>query len=88
MPGVRCMQSGSSRQRSELMDSAQNTASGFQNLPEDEIERLVKGLDSLVEGDLAVPMLVACGERAVAPLRRFLLHGRPSVIFAGRQRAI
>lgn len=66
----------------------QNSASGFQNLADDEIGRLVKGLESLIEGDLAVPMLVACGERAVAPLRQLLLHGRPSTIFSGRQRAV
>ncbi len=61
---------------------------GFQNLPDREIERMVEGLDSLLEGDLGVATLVACGERAIPPLRHFLLHGRPSTVFAGRQRAV
>jgi hypothetical protein len=33
-------------------------------------------------------MLVACGERAIGPLRRFLLHGKPSGIFVPKQRAV
>jgi hypothetical protein len=32
-------------------------------------------------------MLVACGQSAIGPLRRFLLEGTPSSIFVPRQRA-
>jgi len=57
-------------------------------LPEAEIRRLVEGLNSLREGELAVYVLVACGERAIPPLREFLLHGRPSVVHEPRRRAV
>ena len=70
------------------MNSMQKIPSGFQDLPDREIERIVEGLDSLLEGDLGVAMLVACGERAIPPLRQFLLHGKPSTVFVGRQRAV
>ncbi len=66
----------------------QKISPGFQELPDREIERMVEGLDSLLEGDLGVATLVACGERAIPALRRFLLHGKPSTVFAGRQRAV
>jgi len=33
-------------------------------------------------------MLVACGERAIEPLRRFLMLGKPTGIFVPRQRAV
>jgi hypothetical protein len=60
----------------------------FCDLPDEEIEALVQSLNSLHEGELGVDMLVACGERAIGPLRRFLLHGKPSGIFLPRQRAV
>jgi hypothetical protein len=60
----------------------------FRDLPDEEIEALVQSLNSLHEGELGVDMLAACGERAIAPLRRFLLHGKPSGIFQPRQRAV
>ncbi len=40
-----------------------------------QIIRLVRTLDSLTEGNLAADSLVAYGERAIAPLETFLLHG-------------
>jgi hypothetical protein len=60
----------------------------FRDLPDEEIEALVESLNSLHEGELGVDMLVACGERAIEPLRRFLLHGKPSGIFMPKQRAV
>ncbi|HTT19682.1 MAG TPA: hypothetical protein VMG82_12075, partial [Candidatus Sulfotelmatobacter sp.] len=53
-----------------------------------EIDELVRSLNSLSEGELGISMLVACGERAVPALRSFLLYGRPSGIFTPRQRAV
>jgi len=64
------------------------TGQAFRDLPDEEIEALVQSLNSLHEGELGVDMLVACGERAIEPLRRFLLHGKPSGIFVPKQRAV
>jgi len=63
-------------------------ASEFRTLSEMEIERLIAGLDSISEGELGISLLVACGERAIPPLRRFLLSGPPRSVFVGRQRAV
>jgi hypothetical protein len=60
----------------------------FQDLPDHEVEALVESLNSLNEGELGVAMLVACGAKAVQPLRRFLLQGKPSGIVVPRQRAV
>jgi HEAT repeat protein len=60
----------------------------FRDFSEEEIEGLVESLNSLHEGELGIDMLVACGEKAVEPLRRFLFEGRPSGIFVPRQRAV
>jgi hypothetical protein len=60
----------------------------FQDLDEQEIRRLVDSLNSLQEGELGVSMLVACGERAIGPLRDYLLHGRPMGVSEPRQRAV
>lgn len=51
----------------------------------EEIESLVKGLESLQGGSLAAAALVGCGPRAICPLRSFLLLGRPRGIFQPRQ---
>jgi len=32
--------------------------------------------------------LISCGRRAIHPLREFLLHGKPSVVYQPRQRAV
>jgi hypothetical protein len=64
------------------------TGQAFCDLPREEIELLVQSLNSLHEGELGVDMLVACGERAIGPLRHFLLHGKPSGIFEPKQRAV
>lgn len=55
---------------------------------DEEIRSFVCNLESLSGGDLTVSLLVGCGERAVAPLREFLLHGRPRGVFQPRQRAV
>lgn len=52
------------------------------------IDQLVQGLNSLVDGGLAVIELVACGQPAVEPLRRFLMEGRPSGIYQPRRWAV
>jgi HEAT repeat protein len=60
----------------------------FRDFSEEGIQSLVDSLNSLHEGELGIDMLVACGEKAVEPLRRFLFEGRPSGIFVPRQRAV
>jgi hypothetical protein len=53
-----------------------------------EIESLVRDLESLQAGSMAAAALIGCGPRAIAPLRRFLLQGRPRGIFQPRQLAV
>ena len=60
----------------------------FRDLSDEQIEALVQSLNSLYEGELGVDMLVACGRKAITPLQRFLLQGKPSGIFVPRQRAV
>jgi len=55
---------------------------------DEEIRSFVRDLESLPGGGLTVSLLVGCGERAVAPLREFLLNGRPRGVFQPRQRAV
>lgn len=64
------------------------SSQAFRDLPDEEIEALVQSLNSLHEGELGIDMLVACGDRAVPMLRRFLMEGKPSGIFVPRQRAV
>lgn len=71
---------------SSLVETRNSQA--FRDLPDEQIEALVQSLNSLHEGELGVDMLVACGERAIEPLRRFLFRGKPSGIFVARQRAV
>ena len=52
------------------------------------IRRLVEKLNSLREGESAAVALVACGRRAVEPLRAFLREGKPSDIYQPRRWAI
>jgi hypothetical protein len=44
----------------------------FPDLSKEDVQGLVDRLNSLKEGELAVARIVACGKRAVEPLRRFL----------------
>ncbi len=73
-------------ERSWLVEEKSRRA--FQDLSDEEIQGLVENLNSLHEGEFGVAMLVACGERAVQPLRTFLLYGKPSGVFVPRQRAV
>jgi hypothetical protein len=54
----------------------------------EEIQRLIGALESLVDGDLAVELLAACGPAAIPYLREFLLHGRVRSIPQPRMRAV
>ena len=52
-----------------------------------QIGRLIAALDSLMDGELAVDMLIACGHCAVPYLADFLLKGSPRTISLPRCRA-
>ena len=52
----------------------------------EQIGRLIAALDSLMDGDLAVDMLIACGPCAVPYLADFLLNGSPGTISLPRCR--
>jgi HEAT repeat protein len=53
----------------------------------EQIGRLIAALDSLMDGELAVDMLIACGQGAVPYLADFLLKGSPRTISLPRCRA-
>ncbi len=53
-----------------------------------EIERLVQKLNSLQEGESTVGTLIAYGQAAIPALRRFLLEGRPGVVYQPRRWAV
>jgi HEAT repeat protein len=55
-------------------------------LPDDRIRSYIEELNS--KGPEAATKLISCGQRAVEPLRKFLLHGKPSVVYQPRQRAV
>ena len=57
------------------------------DMSDQQIDRLIGALDSLKDGDLAVDMLIACGERAIRALALFLLKGSPRSISLPRCRA-
>lgn len=73
---------------SEPMTEETDLRGHFRDRSEERVQGLVDRLNSLKEGELAVADLVACGERAVEPLRRFLLYGKASGIFQPRQHAV
>lgn len=52
------------------------------------LESLIAALESLIDGELAVPMLIASGDRAVPYLAHFLLAGSPRTIALPRCRAV
>lgn len=54
----------------------------------EDIESLVRDLESLRSGTSAAAALVGCGARAIGPLRQFLLEGAPNSIFQPRQLAV
>ncbi|MBI5244665.1 MAG: hypothetical protein HY922_13435 [Elusimicrobia bacterium] len=53
-----------------------------------ELDALVSRLELLRDGEQLVRDLIAQGPKAIAPLRRFLIDGRPSVTCQPRQRAV
>lgn len=55
---------------------------------EAEISHYVEELNSLKEGSAAVTKLIACGRSAIEPLRRYLLEGKPSVVYHSRRWAV
>lgn len=52
------------------------------------IDELIAALDNLWEGERAVVALIAYGPGAVAPLRRFLIGGRPATVYQPRRWAV
>lgn len=55
---------------------------------DEEVARLITELQSLRNGERTVALLIGCGERAIEPLREFLLHGRPSGVCEPRRWAV
>jgi HEAT repeat protein len=53
-----------------------------------EIQSLVKDLESLLGGQMASAALIGCGARAIPPLRSYLLQGKPRGIYQPRQLAV
>jgi hypothetical protein len=53
-----------------------------------DISSLINKLNSLVEGERAVADLLSCGQRAVTPLRQFLMEGQPGSIYQPRRWAV
>jgi len=88
MPAVQSMPAGQNNAFASRGVSDGESGGALRDLSSREIEGLVESLNSLHEGELGIDMLVACGARAIEPLRRFLLHGTPSGIFLPRQRAV
>ena len=60
----------------------------FGDLTDEHIWHLVRSLESLHEGELGIAVLVGVGERAIGPLREFLLLGKPASIAKPRERAV
>lgn len=60
----------------------------FTAISSSQIGRLVSGLESLTDGELAVDLLIASGERAIVPLEEMLLHGKARTIAVPRCRAV
>jgi hypothetical protein len=52
------------------------------------IEGLVRGLSSLIDGELSMAALVAVGEPSIPVLRQVLLEGKPSTVYLPRQRVV
>jgi hypothetical protein len=52
-----------------------------------QIARLVRALESLMDGELAVDLLIAAGEQSILPLAEFLLGGEARTIAVPRCRA-
>ncbi len=57
-------------------------------MSDSDIRALVAGLESLLDGELAVAALIGCGPGAIPTLRDYLIDGRPSAISQPRQWAV
>ena len=53
-----------------------------------DLEDLVRGLNSLLDGELVAAQLIACGPVAIPAVRSFLLLGKPGVVYQPRLRAV
>jgi len=53
-----------------------------------EIEELVRGLDSLLDGEAVAAQLIALGPRIIPVVKSFLFHGKPGVVYQPRRRAV
>jgi hypothetical protein len=57
-------------------------------ITDDYIEDLIRGLESLMDGEIAAFKLISCGPRAVPFLERFLLSAAPRSVALPRRRAV
>jgi hypothetical protein len=71
------------KKRRNIYNAARN-ADTRAAAPDQQIARLIKGLDSLTGGEEAAARLAECGAAAIPPLRSYLLRGRPRKIFQPR----
>jgi hypothetical protein len=53
-----------------------------------DVEDLVRGLNSLLDGEQVAAQLIACGPVAIPAVRSFLLLGKPGVVYQPRLRAV
>lgn len=63
-------------------------SSSLADITDAQIKSLMTALDSLVDGELAITILIACGQRAVPYLERYLLTDSPRSIALPRCRAV
>lgn len=61
---------------------------GLKGMPEPEIRRAVAKLDSLIDGDAAVAVLIGNGNRSIPYLEEYLLKGKPRTVSLPRCRAV
>lgn len=64
------------------------SVAGAHAFPESFIQKQIRKLNDLRDGDRAVDELICLGEQAVGHLREFLINGPPSHIYQPRQRAV
>lgn len=55
---------------------------------EDQAARLILALDDLIDGERAIPALIALGPSAIPPLRRFLIERDPTTVYHPRRWAV
>lgn len=81
-----CRRSGNEIRRSEEMANHGEIEKAYGQSAL--INRYLEELDSLKDGEGAVARLVSCGPSAVEPLRRFLLEGKPGIVYHTRRFAV